>query len=236
MPTFVTRRTALGVVATAALASLTACASDIRPLEDPSVVDPMRPYKGELKFNSYKSTGTYHPASSTKKAENPPMPVPPVNMKSKTTSGMYAAIGYWVASLNYLTVTGDDTPLKAVDMDVIYVRKMEAYVELYKKNEGWMYGTETPLVVDLTEETPQKVDDEQYRWKGITRSHKDAVLHYVPEDRDIRLDGASGDSNDKEITFILKYRIDAWMVTVETKSSSTTSPGSSGGSDSGLNV
>ena len=236
MPTFVTRRTALGVVATAALASLTACASDIRPLEDPSVVDPMRPYKGELKFNSYKSTGTYHPASSTKKAENPPMPVPPVNMKSKTTSGMYAAIGYWVASLNYLTVTGDDTPLKAVDMDVIYVRKMEAYVELYKKNEGWMYGTETPLVVDLTEETPQKVDDEQYRWKGITRSHKDAVLHYVPEDRDIRLAAASGDSNDNEITFILKYRNDAWMVTVETKSSSTTSPGSSGGSDSGLNV
>ncbi|MBF1670703.1 MAG: 3-isopropylmalate dehydrogenase, partial [Rothia mucilaginosa] len=45
MPTFVTRRTALGVVAAAALASLTACASDIRPLQDPSVVDPMRPYK-----------------------------------------------------------------------------------------------------------------------------------------------------------------------------------------------
>ena len=93
MPTFVTRRTALGVATAAALASLTACASDIRPLEDPSIVDPMRPYKGELKFNSYKSTGTYHPASSTKKAENPPMPVPPENMKSKTTSGMYAAIG-----------------------------------------------------------------------------------------------------------------------------------------------
>ena len=236
MPTFVTRRTALGVVAAAALASLTACASDIRPLEDPSVVDPMRPYKGELKFNSYKSTGTYHPASSTKKAENPPMPTPPVNMKSKTTSGMYAAIGYWVASLNYLTVTGDDTPLKAVDMEVIYVRKMEAYVELYKKNEGWMYGTETPLVADLTEETPQKVDDEQYRWKGIVHSHKDAVLHYVPEDRDIRLGEPSGGSSNDEVTFVLKYRNDAWMVTVETKSSSTATPDSSGGSNSGLNV
>ena len=236
MPTFVTRRAALGIVAAAALASLTACASDIRPLEDPSVVDPMRPYKGELKFNSYKSTGTYRPASSTKKAENPPMPVPPENMKSKTTSGMYAAIGYWVASLNYLTVTGDDTPLKAVDMDVIYVRKMEAYVELYKKNEGWMYGTETPLVAELTEETPQKVDDEQYRWKGIVHSHKDAVLHYVPEDRDIRLGEPSGGSSNDEVTFVLKYRNDAWMVTVETKSSSTATPDSSGGSNSGLNV
>ena len=236
MPTFVTRRAALGIVAAAALASLTACASDIRPLEDPSVVDPMRPYKGELKFNSYKSTGTYRPASSTKKAENPPMPTPPVNMKSKTTSGMYAAIGYWVASLNYLTVTGDDTPLKAVDMDVIYVRKMEAYVELYKKNEGWMYGTETPLVAELTEETPQKVDDEQYRWKGIVHSHKDAVLHYVPEDRDIRLGEPSGGSSNDEVTFVLNYRNNTWMVTIETKSSSTATPDSSGGSNSGLNV
>ena len=236
MPTFVTRRTALGVVATAALASLTACASDIRPLEDPSVVDSMRPYKGELKFNSYKSTGTYHPASSTKKAENPPMPTPPENMKSKTTSGMYAAIGYWVASLNYLTVTGDAAPFKDVDLDGIYVQKMKIYVELYAKGEGWMYGADTPLMAELTEETPQKVDDEQYRWKGIVRSHKDAVLHYVPEDRDIRLGEPSGGSSNDEVTFVLKYRNDAWMVTVETKSSSTASPGSSGGSDSGLNV
>ena len=99
-----------------------------------------------------------------------------------------------------------------------------------------MYGTETPLVVDLTEETPQKGNDEQYRWKGIARSHKDTVLRYVPEDRDIHLAETSGDSSNDEVTFVLKYRDDAWMVTVETKSSSTTSPGSSGGSGSGLNV
>lgn len=236
MPTFVTRRTALGVATAAALASLTACASDIRPLEDPSVVDPMRPYKGDLKFNSYKSTGTYRPASTTKKAENPPMPVPPENIKSKTISGMYAALGYWLAALNYLTVTGDDTPLKAVDMDVIYVRKMEAYVELYKKDEGWMYGTDTPLLAELIEETPQKVDDEQYRWKGIGRNHKAAVLHYVPEDRDIHIADTSGSSANDEVTFVLNYRNNTWMVTIETKSSSTAAPDSSGGSNSGLNV
>ena len=236
MLTFITRRTAFGVAAAAALVSLTACASDIRPLEDPSVVDPMRPYKGELKFNSYKSTGTYHPASSTKKAENPPMPTPPKGMERKTTSGMYLAIGYWVASLNYLTVTGNIEPLEDVDLDGIYVQKMKSYVELYAKGEGWLYGTETPLVAELTEETPQKVDDQQYRWKGIVRGHKDAVLHYVPEDRDIRVGESSGDSSNDEVTFVLNYRDDAWMVTVETKSSSTTSPGSSGGSGSGLNV
>ena len=59
MPTFITRRTALGITAAAALASLTACASDIRPLSNPSTADAQRSYKGELKFNNYESRGTY---------------------------------------------------------------------------------------------------------------------------------------------------------------------------------
>lgn len=45
MSTFVTRRAALGIAATAALASLTACASDIRPLSDQSTPDTQRSYK-----------------------------------------------------------------------------------------------------------------------------------------------------------------------------------------------
>lgn len=44
MFTFVTRRAAFGIAATAALASLTACASDIRPLSDPSTADAQRPW------------------------------------------------------------------------------------------------------------------------------------------------------------------------------------------------
>ena len=83
MSTFVTRRAALGIATTAALASLTACASDIRPLSDQSTPDTQRSYKGELKFNGYESRGTYIPATSSKKAENPPKPVPPAEMKAK---------------------------------------------------------------------------------------------------------------------------------------------------------
>lgn len=112
MSTFVTRRAAFGIAATAAFASLTACASDIRPLSDPSVLDTQRVYKGELKFNNYESRGTYVPATSSMKAENPPKPVPPAEMKAKTTEGMYAAIGFWLASFNYLIITGDIEPLR----------------------------------------------------------------------------------------------------------------------------
>ncbi len=234
MPTFITRRTALAVTAAAALASLTACASDIRPLEDPSVVDPMRPYKGELKFNSYKSTGTYRPASATEKAENPPMPVPPQNMKSKTTSGMYAAVGYWVASLNYMAITGDPKPLKVVDLDGIYVQKMKSYVELYAKGEGWMYGTETPLMAELTEETPQKVDEQQYRWLGVGRYNKEAKIHYT-DGRELTMASLSSGPGDYEFFFILEYQDGAWTVWNEPTKLTTSSPSSSA-SSSGASV
>lgn len=87
MSTFVTRRAAFGIAATAALASLTACASDIRPLSDQSTPEEQRSYKGELKFNGYESRGTYVPATSSKKAENPPKPVPPCRDESQNDGG-----------------------------------------------------------------------------------------------------------------------------------------------------
>lgn len=234
MPTFVTRRTALGVAATAALASLTACASDIRPLEDPSVVDPMCPYKGELKFNSYKSTGTYRPASASKKAENPPMPVPPENMKSKTTSGMYAALGFWVASFNYLLLSGDIDPFMAVDTNRNDIYKAEAFVELYKNNTGWMYGTDAPISAELTEDAPEKVSEQQYRWRVSSRYHKGATIHYT-DGRELTMASLTGNSGDYDFYLALEYQGGAWTVRNERVKLAPISPSSSS-STSGTSV
>ena len=88
MSTFVTRRAALGIAATAALASLTACASDIRPLSNQSTPDTQRSYKGELKFNGYESRGTYIPRNQLrKKAENPPQACPSCRDESQNDGG-----------------------------------------------------------------------------------------------------------------------------------------------------
>lgn len=163
MSTFVTRRAAFGIAATAALASLTACASDIRPLSNQSTPDTQRSYKGELKFDSYESRGTYVPATRSKKAENPPKPIPPAKMRAKTTEGMYAAIGFWVASFNYLLLSGDIDPFMAVDTNRNDIYKAEAFVELYKNNTGWMYGSDSPISAELTEDAPEKVSEHQYR-------------------------------------------------------------------------
>ena len=179
MSTFVTRRAAFGIAATAALASLTACASDIRPLSNQSTPGEQRSYKGELKFNGYESRGTYVPATSSKKAENPPKPVPPAEMKAKTTEGMYAAINYWLASFNYLMITGDIEPFKAVDINRNDIYKAGPFVEFYEKNTGWMYGADAPVSANLTEDAPEQVNEHQYRWRATSRYHKKTTIHYT---------------------------------------------------------
>lgn len=234
MSTFVTRRAALGIATTTALASLTACASDIRPLSNQSTPGEQRSYKGELKFNGYESRGTYVPATSSKKAENPPKPVPPAEMKAKTTEGMYAAIGFWVASFNYLLLSGDIEPFRAVDTNRNDLYKVEAFVELYKNNTGWMYGTDAPISAELTEDAPEKVSEHQYRWRVSSRYHKEATIHYT-DGRELTMASLSSGPGDYEFFFILEYQDGAWTVRNEPAKLTTSSPSSSA-SSSGTSI
>ena len=235
MSIFVTRRAAFGIAATATLASLTACASDIRPLSDQSTADAQRSYKGELKFNNYESRGTYVPATSSKKAENPPKPIPPAKMRAKTTEGMYAAIGFWVASFNYLMLSGDIEPFKTVDINRNDIYKAEAFAELYKNNTGWMYGADAPVSADLTEDAPEKVNEHQYyRWRATSRYHKKTTIHYT-DGREVPIASLNGNSGDYDFFFALKYQDGAWTVWNERVKLTPISPTSSA-SGSGTSV
>lgn len=231
MSTFVTRRTAFGIAATAALASLTACASDIRPLSNQSTPDTQRSYKGELKFDSYESRGTYVPATSSKKAENPPKPIPPAKMKAKTTEGMYAAISFWLASFNYLILSGDIEPFKAVDTNRNDIYKAEAFVELYKNNTGWMYGSDSPISAELTEDHPEKVGEQQYRWRISSRYHKEATIHYT-DGRELTVASMTGNAGNYDFYLALEYQDGAWTVRNEPAKLTSSSASSSGSSSS----
>lgn len=232
MSTFVTRRAAFGIAATAALASLTACASDIHPLSDPSVLDAQRVYKGDLKFNNYESQGTYIPATHEKRAENPRKPLRPANMSNKTKGGMYAAISFWLASFNYLIITGDIEPFKAVDTNRNDIYKAEPFVEFYEKNTGWVYDTDAPFSAELVEDAPEKVDEQQYRWKGTGRYSKEAKIHYT-DGRELTMASLSSGPGDYEFSFILEYQDGAWTVRNEpTKLASSSASSSSSSSTS----
>ena len=234
MSTFVTRRAALGIATTTALASLTACASDIRPLSNQSTPGEQRSYKGELKFNGYESRGTYVPATSSKKAENPPKPVPPAEMKAKTTEGMYATIGFWVASFNYLILSGDIEPFMAVDINRNDIYKAEAFSKLYKSNTGWMYGADAPVSANLTEDAPEQVNEHQYRWRATSRYHKKTTIHYT-DGRELPMTSLDGNTGDYDFFFALKYQDGAWTVRNEPAKLTTSSPSSSA-SSSGTSI
>ncbi len=87
MSTFVTRRAALGIATTAALASLTACASDIRPLSDQSTPDTQRSYKGELKFNGYESPRHLHSRNQLEKGRESAQACPSCRDESQNDGG-----------------------------------------------------------------------------------------------------------------------------------------------------
>ena len=141
MTTFLSRRAALLAAGAGAITMLSACSSDIRPLADSSPsasgeasssasssasASPStsassssadgsseKSYLGPVKFDNYEKKGEYVPADETHKAQNVPKPLPPANMHEKTIDGAYSAFSFWLASVNYLVLTGSEHALQA---------------------------------------------------------------------------------------------------------------------------
>ena len=233
MTTFFTRRTALGVAVAGALSALTACASDIRPLAggtgsaspseaattsesasasasagasaspsasasaSASVASGLpssgKSYKGPMKFDSYEKTGEYVPASATQMAQNMPKPVPPANMKEHSVDGAYAFLSFWLASLNYLMMTGNPGPIK-----------------LYASGLGWVYGTETPYIVELLTDAPREVpgsNNTRFIWEGYSYMDPKMMRHYNGQPEK----ATSADESKKKVArFRLDYKDGKW--------------------------
>ena len=203
MATFLSRRAALAAATGAgAAAALTACASDIRPLADSSASGEASPsasasesasasasasasssakksYKGAVKLDKYEKNGEYIPADETHKAQNVPKPLPPANMHEKTIDGAYSAFSFWLASVNYLVLTGDDEPLKQADPSGRDVKSFHDYVTFYESNEGWFYGSEHALQAEIMTPQPEKVSgsDSLYYWRITLSKDSKAMMH-----------------------------------------------------------
>ena len=172
----VSRRVALGATSAGVLAALTACASDIRPLADSSPSGEAsasasesasasasasasssssdKSYKGLVKFDNFEKKGEYVPATAEKKAQNVPKPLVPANMNEQSVDGMYAFIGYWLASFNYVLMTGDAEPMKKADPADVYAKSLQEFTLMYESDLGWMYGADTPVTMELISSAP----------------------------------------------------------------------------------
>ena len=245
MPTSVSRRAALGATGAGVLAALTACASDIRPTADGSASSSAsesasaaastsassdKSYKGFVKFDNFEKNGEYVPATATHKAQNVPKPLVPANMNEQNVDGIYAFVGYWLASSNYLLMTGDTEPLQKVES----ADSLENYRNLtvaYENNAGWIYGADNPMTLELLSDSPQKISGSRIRYDWL------AYMNYSA-DMKIHIEGQGTDEpfmedSSRELTKVsVEYKDGKWIMVTSEDGSSSAASGSSSSSSS----
>ena len=237
MATFLSRRAALAAATGAGAAvALTACASDIRPLTDSSsspsgeaspsasasesasasasasaADSGKKSYKGTVKLDKYEKNGEYVPATAEKKAQNVPKPVVPEKMNEATVEGMYQFLSYWLASFNYMFMTGDYEPLKKADPEGRYANEGSNAVIIYSSGRGWVYDTDAPVTVQLLTDAPKKVagGPNRYDWLGRIIYDPNAKIHIEGQDPAPLVDGST---KSEATNFATDYKDGAWYM------------------------
>ncbi len=237
MATFLSRRAALAAATGAGAAvALTACASDIRPLADSSsspsgeaspsasasesasasasasaADSGKKSYKGTVKLDKYEKNGEYVPATAEKKAQNVPKPVVPEKMNEATVEGMYQFLSYWLASFNYMFMTGDYEPLKKADPYSRYANEGSNAVIIYSSGRGWVYDTDAPVTVQLLTDAPKKVagGPNRYDWLGRIIYDPNAKIHIEGQDPAPLVDGST---KSEATNFAADYKDGAWYM------------------------
>ena len=237
MATFLSRRAALAAATGAGAAvALTACASDIRPLADSSsspsgeaspsasasesasasasasaADSGKKSYKGTVKLDKYEKNGEYVPATAEKKAQNVPKPVVPEKMNEATVEGMYQFLSYWLASFNYMFMTGDYEPLKKADPYSHYANEGSNAVIIYSSGRGWVYATGAPVTVQLLTDAPKKVagGPNRYDWLGRIIYDPNAKIHIEGQDPAPLVDGST---KSEATNFAADYKDGAWYM------------------------
>ena len=169
-----------------------------------------RKYKGIITFENYVENGKYIAATATHPAENVPKPAPPENFKEHSVDGAYAFLSFWLASLNHLMITGDPGPIELAYYEGYALEKYPGTLKLYASGAGWVYGTETPYIVELLTDAPREVpgsNNTVFIWEGLARMDPKMMRHFEGEpDKETSADEAKK----KVARFRLEYKDGKW--------------------------
>ena len=181
-----------------------------------------------MKFDNFEKNGEYIPATATHKAQNVPKPLVPANMNEQSIDGIYAFIGYWLASFNYLLMTGDPEPLqKAESTDIL--TEYQNLTAAYENNLGWLYGADTPVTLELLSNLPQKISGSRirYDWLGYMRYSTDIKVHT----EGVSPDEPFMEDSSQDLTKVgVEYKDGKWIMLTDEDGSS--GPGSASKSSS----
>ena len=234
-PVALSRRAVLGAGGIGLAVVLSACARTVHPPVDaatsdaasasasasPSVSSTLpsanKSYQGKVTFDNFEKTGEYMPATAEKKAQNVPKPIMPEKVQELSIDGIYALIGYWISSFNYLALTGDIEPLKKTDPSSEYYKELEPMVKLYETGRGWIYDTSEPMSVYLLTDTPTQIEGDRIRyfWRARSLVDQNAKRHLTEGDnRDKSLVG-SEDSQGQAMRIVVEYREGSWFMSTQ---------------------
>lgn len=227
------RRAVLGVGGVGLAAVLGACARTVHPPADvaesgsasasaspsasPALPSANKSYQGKVTFDNFEKNGEYVPATAEKKAQNVPKPIMPEKVQELSIDGIYALIGYWASSFNYLALTGDIEPLKKTNPSSDYYKELEPMVKLYETGRGWIYDTSEPMSVYLLTDTPTQVEGDRilYYWRARSLVDQNAKRHLTEGDnRDKSLVGAE-DSQGQAMRIVVEYKEGAWFMSTQ---------------------
>ena len=245
-PVALSRRAVLGAGGVGLAAVLSACARTVHPPVDVAASDSASPsispalpsanksYKGKVTFDNFEKNGEYVPATAEKKAQNVPKPIMPEKVQDLSIDGIYALIGYWISSFNYLALTGDIEPLKKTDPSSEYYKELEPMVKLYETGRGWIYDTSEPMSVYLTTDTPTQIEGDRilYFWRARSLVDQNGKRHLTEGDnRDKSLVGAA-DAQGQAMRIVVEYKESAWFMSTQKdkdadKSTESASPSAS---------
>ena len=94
-------------------------------------------FKGELKLENYRSSGDFEPGTQEHPAQHVPVPVEPVKLREDSVEGLHAFVTYWLATLNYMLLTGDGNYFTNIDHTGDYTTIADFMQDMYASETGW---------------------------------------------------------------------------------------------------
>lgn len=225
------RRAVLGAGGVGLAAVVSACARTVHPPADtaasesasaspaasPALPSANKSYQGKVTFDNFEKNGEYVPATAEQKAQNVPKPIMPEKVQELSIDGIYALIGYWISSFNYLALTGDIEPMKKTDPSTDYTKELEPMIKLYETGRGWIYDTSEPMSVYLLTDTPTQIEGDRilYFWRVRSLVDQNAKRHLTEGDNRDKSLARAEDSQGQTMRIVVEYKEGAWFMSTQ---------------------
>ena len=225
---FVSRRTALGMLGAGSALAFVGCASNVgsvKPLPTDATASYRSDFSGEAKIDEYDtSAGEYRKATRTERAKNVPKPVKTAMMTEKSSAGLYSLFGFLGAAFTYGIMTNDFSPFKEITF-VGGINGAEAFEESSVKELENMWFEDPKMTFTLKDPTPTQNGD-VYTWAATTIFSTGNFVVYEGTAVDIPSE-AKKDVHDGE--FKARYNNGRWLlIDIPTNTDLSSSFGSAG--------